>query len=151
MLMPPVSSVGTPSRETRNISLGAAFLRETQLLPCVKWPPGVIRMLLFLLISCFLQKCMHNLYSSPETFFTYCTNRPNSLRYLFSEKLTEPFSSCHQTIKGCQLKTRSPVTPCAHGHTNYYMHSLPLLFKKGDKCIKPNHVDLIYLSRTQSH
>lgn len=124
MLMPPVSSVGTPSRETRNISLGAAFLRETQLLQCVKWPPGVIRMLLFLLISCFLQKCMHNLYSSPETFFTYCTNRPNSLRYLFSEKLTEPFSSCHQPIKGCQLKTRSPVTPSVRMDTQIIICTL---------------------------
>lgn len=43
------------AKETCNTFLfDLLFSDETQLPPCVQWPPGVIRMLLFLLISPFL-------------------------------------------------------------------------------------------------
>lgn len=58
------------------------FLVEMQLLPCVKWPPGVRRMLLFLLISPFCWKYVYTLCSSLQTFPNLLYEQPYLLMLL---------------------------------------------------------------------
>lgn len=71
------------TKETcRAFSFELLFLVEMQLLPCVKWPPGVRRMLLFLLISPVHWKYVYTLCPSLETFLNLLHEQPYLLTLL---------------------------------------------------------------------
>lgn len=110
-----------PTNRTCNTFLfDRLFSDGMQLLPCVKWPPGVIRMLLFLLTSPFLSKHMYTSFFL-ATLLTYHTKNPKSLCYLFRQKLMQVFSA--ELLEEAPHEENRVHESEKHKYTDYCMHS----------------------------